>query len=73
MKFYVLMMDQKKISRIENRIIQNLENVIYRELPQNLGRSKIRNVLGKAAKFDYLLFLDCDSKVVSDNYHPQLY
>jgi len=52
----------------ENRTIQKLENLVYHELPQNLGRSKIRNELGKAAKFDYLLFMDCDSQTVSENY-----
>ncbi len=30
---------------------------------QKLGRSKIRNYLAKKAKGDYLLFLDCDSKI----------
>lgn len=52
----------------QNKTIESLENVIYKELPQNLGRSKIRNTLGKAARFDYLLFMDCDSKVVSEDY-----
>ncbi|MFK7807745.1 MAG: glycosyltransferase family 2 protein [Saprospiraceae bacterium] len=51
-----------------NRQLQNLENVTYKEMPDNLGRSKIRNVLADAAKGPYLLFMDCDSKVVSDNY-----
>lgn len=37
-------------------------------MPKNLGRSVIRNVLGKAAKYPYLLFMDCDSKVVSNDY-----
>ena len=52
----------------ENQIIQKFDNVVYHELPQNLGRSKIRNELGKAAEFGYLLFMDCDSQVVSKNY-----
>lgn len=38
-------------------------NINYTELPENLGRSKIRNWLGKAAYFEYLLFLDGDSSV----------
>jgi hypothetical protein len=52
----------------QNEAIKSLENVNYKELPQNLGRSKIRNELGKAAQYQYLLFMDCDSKVVSKNY-----
>jgi glycosyltransferase involved in cell wall biosynthesis len=51
-----------------NQKIWKLPNVIYQEMPQNLGRSAIRNALGKAARFDYLLFMDCDSKVVSPDF-----
>ncbi len=51
-----------------NKEIWKLPNVIYREMPTNLGRSAIRNALGKAARFDYLLFMDCDSKVVSSDF-----
>ncbi len=46
----------------------NLLNITYQELPENLGRARIRNVLAKSAKYPYLLFMDCDSKVVSPNY-----
>lgn len=38
-------------------------NINYTELPENLGRSKIRNWLGKSAYFENLLFLDGDSGV----------
>ncbi len=51
-----------------NREVASHKNVIYKELPQNLGRSAIRNVLGKAARFPLLLFMDCDSKVVREGY-----
>jgi glycosyltransferase involved in cell wall biosynthesis len=44
-----------------NRELEQVENVIYRELPENIGRSAIRNMLAKEAVYDYLLFLDCDS------------
>lgn len=40
----------------------------YLELPQNLGRARIRNFLAKAAQYPYLLFMDCDSKVISLHY-----
>jgi cellulose synthase/poly-beta-1,6-N-acetylglucosamine synthase-like glycosyltransferase len=35
----------------------------YIELDENIGRSKIRNLFLEHAKYDYLLFLDCDSLV----------
>lgn len=42
--------------------------VKYEYLEQNVGRSRIRNLLAERAQFDYLLFMDCDSKVVHPNY-----
>jgi len=42
--------------------------VKYEYLEQNVGRSRIRNLLAQRAKFDYLLFMDCDSKLVHPNY-----
>ena len=52
---------------INSKIITHT-NVVYKELPVNLGRSKIRNALAEAAAYDYLLFMDCDSKVVRQDY-----
>jgi hypothetical protein len=43
-------------------------NVNYTELDENIGRSRIRNWLGKAAFFEYILFLDCDSVVKNRNF-----
>ena len=54
--------------KIKNKKIQEFSNVYYKELPQNLGRAKIRNALAKAANYEYLLFMDCDSMVVHHQY-----
>jgi len=43
-----------------NSPLRNLANVVYIELPTNIGRSVIRNLLAEKAKYNYLLFLDCD-------------
>ncbi len=40
----------------------------YIELEQNIGRAKIRNLFLKYTTADYLLFLDCDSKIVTNNF-----
>lgn len=48
--------------KIKNRSLNSIPKVVYTELPQNVGRSKIRNLLAENSKYDYLLFLDCDSK-----------
>ncbi len=37
------------------------ENIILKKLNKNIGRSKIRNLLAKEAKYDFLIFLDGDS------------
>lgn len=44
-----------------NTAFSNLEHVTYKRLEQNLGRSKIRNLLGKHATYSKILFLDGDS------------
>ncbi|MBK8516323.1 MAG: glycosyltransferase [Saprospiraceae bacterium] len=43
-------------------------DINYTEMTENLGRSRIRNWLGKAAYFKYLLFLDGDSIVKSKDF-----
>lgn len=37
------------------------EKHTYIELSENIGRARIRNLFLKYAKYEYLLFLDCDS------------
>lgn len=46
--------------------------IVYLELPKNLGRSKIRNLLAQKAQYDYLLFLDCDVQIIAEDYIQQL-
>ena len=65
--------------KVRNRVLSHKTNVRYEELPQNIGRSAIRNRLVEMAQYDYLLFMDCDSGVVMPHYlqtyvkalHPQ--
>ncbi|MCQ2327584.1 MAG: glycosyltransferase [Bacteroidales bacterium] len=52
----------------ENKEINLLQNVKYVLLEENLGRSKIRNLLAQESKGDILLFLDCDSGIVRNNF-----
>lgn len=40
---------------------------IYHKLSKNIGRAKIRNLFLDYVKYDYLLFLDCDATIISDN------
>jgi len=51
-----------------NKSISAIEGVNYQELPSNIGRSKIRNALAKAAIHGNLLFVDCDSHIPNKDY-----
>lgn len=46
-----------------NQGVQELPGVTYQVLGQNIGRSRIRNLMAKEARKDLLLFLDCDSGI----------
>ncbi|NJO91960.1 MAG: glycosyl transferase family 2, partial [Chloroflexia bacterium] len=43
-------------------------HTIYLELQKNIGRSAIRNSFLKYAKFENLLFLDCDTRIQNNNF-----
>lgn len=49
-----------------NRTVRDLPHVVYEELPKNVGRSRIRNLMAQRAQFDHLLYLDCD-QVLEDS------
>lgn len=65
--------------RRQNHHLIQKTNIRYEELPENVGRSAIRNRLVEMAKYEYLLFMDCDSGVIMPHYlqtyleslHPQ--
>jgi glycosyltransferase involved in cell wall biosynthesis len=54
--------------KIINRDLVNTGSVLYLELNQNIGRSAIRNLFLNYVHFDYLLFLDCDSQVIDNQF-----
>lgn len=54
--------------KVKNREVAQKNNVYYEELPQNIGRSAIRNRLVEMAEYDYLLYMDCDSGVLMPHY-----
>ncbi len=51
-----------------NRIIKSKPNIVYQEMAKNLGRAGVRNKLGADSQYEWLLFIDADSKVISPNY-----
>ncbi|MBL4653048.1 MAG: glycosyltransferase [Flavobacteriales bacterium] len=69
-EFEILCYDDcsSNVFKSKNNTLANRQKITYFELQKNIGRSKIRNLLAENAKFDNLLFVDCDSKTVSDFY-----
>lgn len=53
--------------RVKNKDVCNTYGK-YIQLEQNVGRAKIRNLFLKYAMFDYLLFLDCDSVLITSDF-----
>jgi hypothetical protein len=45
----------------KNNPIPFLTNCSFVELPQNIGRSKIRNLLATKSNYEWLLYVDCDT------------
>jgi glycosyltransferase involved in cell wall biosynthesis len=60
--------DSEEQIKIENRKLEQVPHVIYREMGQNLGRAAIRNKMGLDSRKPYLLFIDADSKLISEDY-----
>ncbi len=68
--FEIIIIDdasEEEFRRI-NRNLQRLSHVRYYEENVNLGRSKIRNKLASIARYDNLLFIDCDSGIMDQDY-----
>ena len=68
--FEILLLDDGSDEpyRSKNRLLQSLKNVCYNENYMNMGRAKTRNRLGTMAKYEYLLFTDCDAQIISENF-----
>lgn len=72
--FEIICLDDKSETSFQkiNTTINSLDKRVQYHLSSiNLGRSKIRNHLGQLAQYEYLLFLDCDQKVVRSDYIQQ--
>src|ERR1035437_5399394 len=52
----------------ENKVVDDFEFCRHIVLKENIGRSVVRNKLADEAKYDYLLFIDCDAEVFSTHY-----
>jgi glycosyltransferase involved in cell wall biosynthesis len=69
-RFEILLVDDfsDPTYRKINRVLSGLENLLYEELSENIGRSRIRNYMAEKAQYPYLLFMDCDSLCPDSNF-----
>jgi len=52
----------------QNKTLSQLPGCIVIELPSNLGRAAIRNLLADNSRYESLLFIDCDAAVCSKTF-----
>jgi glycosyltransferase involved in cell wall biosynthesis len=67
--FEVILIDDCSSSEFANENMKwKAPSLTYLGLHENIGRAKIRNMFLNAARYNYLLFLDCDSRIVSESF-----
>jgi glycosyltransferase involved in cell wall biosynthesis len=64
----IVMEDGSTLFVEENKKINEFKFCRHIVLDENVGRSAIRNKLADEAKYDHMLFLDCDAKVSSTHF-----
>jgi len=64
----ILIGDDSSTNKYNNPNLDDGAKVKYIFNEQNLGRSKNRNNLATKAKYDYLLFIDCDAQIKSKSF-----
>lgn len=57
-----------ELSERNRKAVERLENCRFIGLSHNMGRAAIRNMLASEARYDKLLFLDCDSSVRDESF-----
>lgn len=69
-EYEILLLDDasKHDYLMKNAKLDFLPHVTYLQNYRNVGRSVIRNTLASRAKYPYLLFMDCDTKVTHPDY-----
>lgn len=67
--FEIIVIEDGSIHYVkENCEVNELEYCKYIILEKNIGRSALRNKLADMAKYEHLLFMDCDAEVCSKHY-----
>ena len=66
--FEIICVDDASKECFSNSKVSKLSNVKYEKLKINIGRSKIRNLMARKAKYEWLLFIDADSKIHNSDF-----
>ena len=66
--FEIICLEDNSNYCFKNEEISTLQYVKYEKLSQNIGRSKIRNLLAKKAIHEWLLFIDADHKIITNEF-----
>jgi glycosyltransferase involved in cell wall biosynthesis len=64
----IVMEDGSTLYVRDNNEVKDLEFCNHIVLENNIGRSALRNKLADTAKYDHLLFMDCDAEVCSKHF-----
>lgn len=69
-KYEIILLDDASTDsfREVNSNLSQQNHIRYIEETDNIGRSKIRNKLADLALYPYLLFMDCDSQILNQDY-----
>ena len=65
-KYEIICIEDESKKTFNNTNISTLSNTQYIILNENIGRSRIRNLMANKSKHKWLLFIDCDSKITDD-------
>ena len=60
--------DYSTTHKDSNKSLSKEAGIHYTELEHNIGRTKISNLLAQQAKYNNLLFLDCDISIDKDDF-----
>lgn len=68
--YEILLIDDKSDNHFiqKNKQLENNANVRFIFLKENIGRSKIRNLLFEKAKHENCIIMDCDVELVKDDF-----
>ena len=66
--YEIICIDDASEKKNQKQNSKAAKDVVYIQLPHNIGRARIRNLFLQYARYQNLLFLDCDSIISNENF-----